>query len=245
MKSRYYLKAITKIPTSDFQHFTLIPPESIPPAVDLRPLCSPVESQGTLGSCTGHALASAIEFLENKQHGKFVDVSRLFAYYNERVLEHSVDKDAGALLSDGIKVLAEYGICDEALWPYDITKFKQKPSEEAYQNALTRRIKSYTAVQDLDQARHVMASGYPVIFGFQVFDSFESDTIARTGIVRLPQEYESCLGGHAVLMVGYDDEAEHIIVRNSWGPTWGQHGYFMLPYSYANQYASDMWAITK
>src|SRR5438105_2592268 len=75
-------------------------PEALPSSVDLRSLCSPIENQGQLGSCTANALAGALEFLERKDRVPFADLSRLFIYYNERVVEHTVKTDSGAMLRD-------------------------------------------------------------------------------------------------------------------------------------------------
>src|SRR5882672_3101009 len=95
----------------------------LPRSVDLRPHCSPVEDQGDLGSCTGNALAGAVEFLEKKARIPLTNVSRLFIYYNERVIEHSVSEDSGAMIRDGIKTLVKQGVCAESRWPYVVSKF--------------------------------------------------------------------------------------------------------------------------
>src|SRR5471032_900407 len=99
-----------------------------PASVDLRATCSPVEDQGQLGSCTANALAGALEFLEKKDNVAFSDLSRLFIYYNERVVEHTPKTDSGAMLRDGIKALAHQGVCAETEWPYVISRFAAKPS---------------------------------------------------------------------------------------------------------------------
>lgn len=112
----------------------------IPQHVDLRSMCSPVENQGNLGSCTGNALAGALEFLEQKDRVPFVDVSRLFIYYNERTLEGSVKSDSGAMIRDGIKTLRHQGVCSEKKWPYIISKFAMKPSPACYKEALDHQI---------------------------------------------------------------------------------------------------------
>ena len=95
-------------------------PVRLPASVDLRRACSPVEDQGDLGSCTGNALAGAVELLEKKDGIPLVNVSRLFVYYNERAIEHTVGEDAGAMLRDGIKTLVKQGVCAEKKWPYVI-----------------------------------------------------------------------------------------------------------------------------
>jgi len=217
----------------------------LPRAVDLSPRCSPVEDQGDLGSCTANALAGALEFLENLDGISFTDISRLFLYYGERRLEHTVKQDAGAQIRDGVKWLQKFGVCSEDIWPYDIAKFAKTPPSRAFKDALTRRITRYQRITSLDALRACLAAGFPGVFGFTVYDFFESDTMARTGILAMPKPDEKCLGGHAVLAVGYDDDRKLVKVRNSWGSNWGQKGYFWMPYDYiaSPKLADDFWTI--
>ncbi len=222
-------------------------PPSLPESVDLRLLCSAVEDQGQLGSCTGNSLAGALEFLEQKNHIPFTDFSRLFIYYNERVIEHSVKSDSGAQIRDGVKSLAKQGVCPEKKWPYVISKFAAKPSAVCYKEAQRHLINSYHRILTLDEMRTCLAEGYPFVFGFTVYESFESQHVAQTGIVNMPQADERVMGGHAVLGVGYDDAQRRFIVRNSWGRNWGHHGYFTIPYGYlaSRNLADDFWTIRR
>ena len=220
-------------------------PAKLPSKADLRPGCSPVEDQQDLGSCTANALAGAVEYLMNKDKGQYVDVSRLFVYYNERVIEHNVRTDAGAMLRDGIKTLARQGACTEKRWPYDTTKFARKPTQACYTEALDYQIVSYARLETLDEMRTCLADGYPFVFGFAVYESFEAQKVSKTGVVDLPKDGESMVGGHAVLAVGYDDAAKRFVVRNSWGTGWGQQGYFTMPYDYLSNrsLSDDFWTI--
>ncbi len=220
-------------------------PAKLPKSVDLSPLMSPVEDQGQLGSCTANAMAGALEFLELKAGEQLLDLSRLFIYYNERVIEHSVASDSGAMLRDGIKTVAAQGVCSERKWPYDIKRFTKKPSTACYSEAAKHRIASYYRILTLNEMRACLAEGFPFVFGFSVYSAFESANVARTGLLNLPVKGEKQLGGHAVCAVGYDDHAKRIIVRNSWGPKWGKHGYFTMPYDYIanSNLADDFWTI--
>ena len=220
-------------------------PARLPKSVNLRSTCSKVEDQGELGSCTANALAGALEFLEDRNKVKFVDVSRLFIYYNERVIEHSVKFDNGAMIRDGIKTLAKQGACTEKKWPYIISKFTVKPTAACYAEALNRQITSYHRILTLAETKACLAEGFPFVFGFTVYESFESATVAKTGIVNMPKANESVVGGHAVLAVGYDDAKKRFIVRNSWGIGWGQKGYFTMPYDYLSDrnLSDDFWTI--
>jgi C1A family cysteine protease len=218
---------------------------AIPPLVDLRSKCSAIEDQGNLGSCTANALAGHLEFLEIKNNTSFFDASRLFIYYNERVLEHSVAYDSGATLRDGIKAVAKAGYCDEKDWAYDISKFTKRPSLACYIKALKHKISSYYSLTSQNDLLNCLASGYPFVFGISVYESFESPEVAKTGIVPTPATTEQNLGGHAVCAVGYDRTKQVFIVRNSWGTGWGDKGYFYLPFQYVATLADDFWTIRK
>ncbi len=220
-------------------------PPTLPPRIDLRPQCSPVENQGALGSCTGNALTGALEFLEIRDKVHFVDLSRLFIYYNERVIENTVKSDAGARLRDGIKTLAKQGVCSEKTWPYRISRFSVKPPAASYKEAAQHQITSYQRLRTVDEMRACLAGGFPFVFGFTVYESFESQAVAKSGVVSMPQAGERVVGGHAVLGVGYDDAEKRFVVRNSWGAGWGEQGYFTIPYDYLAdwQLASDFWTV--
>jgi C1A family cysteine protease len=222
-------------------------PAKLPAKVDLRPGCSPVEDQQELGSCTANALAGALEYLMKKDKVKYADLSRLFIYYNERVIEGSVRADSGAMIRDGIKTLAKQGACREKSWPYDVTKFAKKPPKTCYTEALDYQILSYARINTIDEMRACLADGFPVVFGFSVYDGFESQKVARTGILEMPGKGERLLGGHAVLAVGYDDASKRLIVRNSWGPKWGTKGYFSMPYGYVTDrnLSDDFWTVRR
>jgi C1A family cysteine protease len=219
----------------------------LPARVDLRGGCPPIWDQGALGSCTAQAIAAALEFDQRKQNvADLFDPSRLFIYYNERVMEGTVDEDAGAMIRDGIKSVAKQGAPHEALWPYVLAKFRTRPAASVYADARKHAAVLYQRItQDLTQLRGCLAAGYPFVFGFSVYTSFESDAVAVSGLVPMPKPGEGMVGGHAVLAVGYDNPARRFILRNSWGAAWGQHGYFTMPYAYLldDNLSDDFWTI--
>ena len=206
---------------------------ALPAKVDLRSKCPPVYDQGQLGSCTANAIGAAFEYDQTNQGQPDFMPSRLFIYFNERTMEGTVDTDSGAMIRDGIKSVAQAGVCAEDLWPYDISKFRDKPSAKCYTEAAKHQAIVYRRVlQNVRQMQGCLASGTPVVFGFSVYESFEGADVARTGVVPLPRRDEKLLGGHAVVAVGYDDAAQRFVVRNSWGTGWGQKGYCTMPYGY-------------
>ena len=236
-------------------HFFAAPPAvlgKLPASVDLESKCPPVYDQGALGSCTGNAIAGAIQFdrvKQNQARAKNFVPSRLFIYYNERVIEGTVEQDSGAQIRDGVKAVAKQGTCFEtgpSAWPYDIKEFTRRPSTACYTAAAQHQIVQYSRlVPVLSQLKGCLAAGYPFVFGFTVYESFESRQVAATGIVLMPSPSEHVMGGHAVLGVGYDDKAQTFTVRNSWSAKWGKGGYCRMPYAYLtdNNLARDFWTI--
>lgn len=218
----------------------------LPKFIDLRAFCPPVYDQEHLGSCTANALAAAFEFSQKGE--KLIDFmpSRLFVYYNERVLEDSVAQDGGAEIRSGIKVIASQGVCREELWPYKIEKFADKPNQQCYDAAKIHKSLEYARVPQTDFAlKTVLASHHPFTFGFYCYSSFESSEVAQTGILPMPAASETVIGGHAVLCVGYDNSDNTYLIRNSWGNRWGIGGYFKMPAAYMLNPAlvSDLWVV--
>jgi C1A family cysteine protease len=220
---------------------------ALPSKVDLRDGCPPIYDQGQLGSCTANAIGAALQFDQLKQNSPDAFApSRLFIYFNEREMEGTVREDAGAQIRDGIKSVAKQGACKETTWPYDITKFARKPTKAAYAEGLLNQAIQYSRVTPtLSQLKGCLAEGYPFVFGFVVYDSFESKTMAKEGHAPMPKANESPIGGHAVLAVGYDESKQWFIVRNSWGTSWGMQGYYTMPYPYLTQptLSQDFWTI--
>ena len=217
--------------------------------VDLRSNCPEVYDQGHLGSCTANAIGFCYHYddIKQKEISPFIP-SRLFIYYNERNLEGHTTEDSGAEIHDGIQVIHSLGVCSEVEWPYNIDKFKDKPTDNCYSFALSHKTIDYRAIsQNLDQIKSALIEGFPVVFGFSVYESFESEEVAKTGYMPMPKPNEKILGGHAVALVGFDNSKKVFIVRNSWGSGWGDKGYFYMPYDFIvnPNMASDFWTITK
>lgn len=222
--------------------------QQLPSSIDLTHNCPLVRDQGQLGSCTAFAISGALMY-DQAMQGETIDpLSELFLYYNERLMEHDVYGDYGASIKDGVKSVNKVGVCSENLWPYDISKFANQPPNNCYTDAKLHASLVYMRVmQNLQQMKGCLASEYPFIAGISVYESFESADATSTGIIPLPQLGEQLLGGHAILIVGYDDNTQLFTFQNSWSSSWGNHGYGYLPYAYLNdaQLASDFWTIRK
>ena len=221
--------------------------DKLPAKVDLRKRCPEVYDQGQLGSCTANAIGGALEFdqMVQEQADPFTP-SRLFIYYNERRIEGTIESDSGAMIRDGIKSVNKEGAPPEDDWPYEIDRFRDKPPKPVYTEAKEHQAVRYQRLtQTLNQLKGCLASGFPFVFGFAVYESFESPQVAKTGKVPMPTADEQQLGGHAVLAVGYNETQQRFIVRNSWGEGWGMDGYFTMPYPYLLQgtLSGDLWTI--
>jgi C1A family cysteine protease len=236
----------------DYKYSALRPVKvAVPPSVDLRAQCSPVRDQGQLGSCTGFAIAAGLrEFMEIKQGGTFTPMSPLFLYYEERKREHTIKQDAGAQPRDGMKVLTKMGCAPEADDPYDVSKFTKTPPAKAVSDAKSFKISAYHRLMNLDEMKTCLADGMGFMIGFKVYESFESDAVAQTGKMPMPGPNESAVGGHAVFVAGYAADPTwpgggYLIIKNSWGTSWGDQGYFYMPWDYVQpSLVMDAWTAT-
>lgn len=229
----------------DYLYSAIKPRVRLPKRVDLRETCSKIEQQGKLGSCTAQALAGNLEFLDRKDDLAYTDVSRLFIYYNERVIMDTVDYDSGSSLRDGIRTLKNEGSCAEKSWPYVVARFDDEPPAKCYAEAKEHCIQSYHRINSHSEMLACLADGFPFVFGFTVYESFDTPRVKKTGVVEMPTADEAASGGHAVMAVGYDIAKKIFIVRNSWGTSWGMDGYFTMPFEYLEKLAGDYWTIRK
>lgn len=229
---------------------SLVQAFAIPALVDLSLGRLPrQEDQGARGTCVGTAATSAIEYLAIKLGLPDVtELSRLFAQFACRVwVEHQdPTADEGVEIRDMMKTLAKFGVCAERLWPYDLDAYIKCPTPEAIAAAKHLTIIAYWRCPAMTSIRVSLALGYPVVGGFNCYESLESADIERTGLVKLPEPGEQLIGSHAVLFVGYDDRARLLRFQNSWGLGWGERGFGFLPYDYVSRgLADDFWTIRK
>ena len=230
---------------------------SVPDSIDLSSSFPDAYDQLSLGSCTANMSAGLVQYDQKVQGLDWIMPSRLFDYYNSRLIEGTTAQDAGASISDAVLALAKYGWVPELLsqsgtvipfYPYTIQKFAQQPPQACYDYAVQNKISDYARVQqDLNHLQATLAAGHPIGFGFTVYPYFESQQMARTGILKMPSWSDLTqgpVGGHAVIIVGYDNSKQMFKVRNSWNKSWGLNGYFWMPYAYAlNQRLANDFAV--
>lgn len=234
----------------------IVQKQKFPDVIDLRKMkiCPDPYNQGPLGSCTGNSIGGALHIDRRKLKLEEMIPSRIFIYYNERDMQGTVMQDSGASLRDGVKSINIYGVPSEEVWPYIISKFTEKPPISVYQKALEHPKILYQRVDNtnLDAIKGVLYEGYPIVFGCDIYSSFESEEVSKTGKVPFPnfsrfslKPVEEYKGGHAMVIVGYLDKEQVFIVRNSWGEEWGDMGYCYIPYEYlTNRYlAFDFWVM--
>lgn len=224
---------------------------ALPPKVDLRPHLTTIESQGETNSCVANAVAGAYEYLVKRYLDEDAyDVSRLFIYYNARAIEGDDIEDSGSIIAHAIEGLKQHGACSEETWPFETKAVNEKPDEESYEEAKQFVIEDTENVPtDLEAWKSCLAEGYPIIFGISLYRSFDAQL--QKGLVPMPTDQEAARGshaGHAMLCVGYSDADKVFIVRNSWGPDWGDKGYCYIPYRYLiseKHNGGDSWIIRR
>jgi len=210
--------------------------------IDLRDSFGDIYNQGELDNCTSNAICAAFVYDQIKQKLPSFNPSRMFLYYNERLIEHSTEQDSGSSIRDGMKSINRKGLCKESLWPYEINHFKKKPNDLCYKEASYHSSLKYRKISHtLKEIKTALSNGYPIIFGFDVFENFENFDASN---VSMPLPEGEIIGGHAVVAVGYSDERECFLIRNSWGKEWGMDGYFMMPYEFiTSKHCSDFWIL--
>jgi C1A family cysteine protease len=211
------------------------------PKVDLREWDSAVDSQLDLGSCAGNAMANAYELQVRRQAPEnFVELSRLFIYYNARAIDNSINQDSGAYLRDVVKAVQDHGICKEALWPYNVENFAVRPSAESFEDARPRSLRNYYKLDTIEDIVDALSQLRPVIFGMEIYDSFMRVN-TENPVVPMPATDEQRHGGHAMCMVGYRLPEQQFLAKNSFGTAWGDQGYCWIPFEYLEQQGYDRW----
>jgi C1A family cysteine protease len=238
---------------------------TLPTSVSLVKWFSPVEDQGQLGSCTANAGVGMVEYFERRAFGKHTDASRLFLYKATRNLMKETG-DTGAFLRTTMGAMVLFGLPPEEYWPYVEADFDNEPTAFCYAFAQNYQAMSYyrldppgtKATDLLNQIRVNLSVGLPSMFGYTVYSSIEQAD-ASGGKIPYPTKGDKILGGHAIVVAGYDDKLKikntaagakettgAFLIRNSWGTSWGDKGYGWLPYDYVLKgLADDWWSLLK
>ncbi|MBE9156571.1 C1 family peptidase [Nodosilinea sp. LEGE 06152] len=245
----------------------------LPSLVDLSYWFSPVEDQGTVNACTAFSGVALLEYFAQRRYGKYTNLSAKFVYKTARNLMNRID-DTGASVRQTMKALVLFGVPPEEAWPWHPEDFNEEPPAFCYAYAQSYQALKYfrldaanTGANEnliasrellLFQIKAVLAAGLPCIFGFTVYSSFYRDKNLRRGYIPYPSGRDQVVGGHAAVAVGYNDykhidrtdgepaKPGAILIRNSWGPNWGNSGYGWMPYDYIlDGLTADWWSLLK
>lgn len=217
----------------------------INPSSDLRGKMPVITSQGDLGSCTGQGVGAVLDVAHKMAGGSsFFDPSKLFLYYQARVMEETVNQDAGAQIRDVVAGALKFGSPRERTWPYIISRFAWKPSAAAYTEGLRYQALNAYKCSTIDDIKRALSSGLPVVFGVPVYRSI-FDLKGPDATIQMPKVNERQVGGHCMVFSGHNDAGGYFLVRNSWGKEWGNKGYCKMPYKYAEKFrlGLDAWVI--
>lgn len=231
-------------------NFAAVRAEPLPPMVDRRAACPAIYDQGARGNCTAQAVGGSLHFTGLERRTTAQKPSPRFIYFFTRQIEGNAGRDSGATLRGTMKAVASYGYCGESLCGNPVVDYNKRPSREAIAAGAKAALRSsfYARVaQTGPDLKAAVATGNPVAFGCSISDSFESRQVTRSGVVPMPAAGEKIIGGHAMLIVGYDDAAQVFIVRNSWGADWGARGYCFMPYAFIlnRGIAADFWTVSR
>jgi len=216
--------------------------------LDLRPWCSTIEDQGHIGSCVGNGTVGALEFLQIRNGVTLQELSRLFIYYNARLMTQEQDQDVGCYIRIAFATLSSLGTCSEAKWPYDVSKVFIRPSWGAYREAYPNKITSFYRIasegqERIEDIKFALRSNHPIVFGMIIDDEYQK--VGFDGRVLMPGNSRANPGGHCQMIVGYDNNTKCWLVRNSWGKNWACDGYAWAPWAYLDaSEANDFWVPT-
>jgi C1A family cysteine protease len=211
-------------------------------SVDLRSWDSLIEDQHLLGSCSGNAITNSYELqVKQRYPDQFVELSRLFVYYNARLLEGSETTDAGiTTLRSALKSLQQFGVCKEELWPYQRPLVNVRPTDACYQEAKSRTITNYQRLNDNADTLDALNQNLPVVIGMSIYPGFE-DLKSNNATISLPDDNTELEGDHAMVLVGYDLDKKLFLAKNSYGIFWGANGYCWITLDYADDNIFERW----
>jgi C1A family cysteine protease len=220
------------------------PAQSLPQQIDLREWGGPIKDQGEEGSCTGHAFSSAREWIARKYERTSPILSPQYLYVEELIADGYFPYDDGAMPRTGCQILTAKGCCEASLYPYVAGKFTA-PTAEQSQNACKYKVGAYHRIGNLADFLSCLAdpTPWPVLVGFEIYESFMTQEVADTGVMPIPKPGEQQQGGHEVLCLGYDLAKQTALIQNSWGDDWGQRGYFWMPFEVIASPDTDLWMV--
>lgn len=240
---KYY--PVVAEPEDHRNHFYENKNSNLKEEVNLRPFSSKVRNQVNLRSCSSEAVVGAYEILLKKEFPEqFVNLSPLFVHHNAKMYESRRPVlEAGVYIRDAIRSVKHFGICSEDIWPYSQQNFSFHPTEESYNDAKKRKLKHYFRLKNFDDLLDALTNELPVISAIKTFSNFTQFGWNGTSYLDIPGQKDFMIGGHAVTVIGYNQNKEYLIAKNSFGPLWGDAGYFYISFDYARSHFLDSWTI--
>jgi hypothetical protein len=191
-----------------------------------------IADQGNIESCVPTCISTVYYYLTMKQSNYLnFRISRLYLYYQFRKLYDDVKLDEGSTIRDCINILHKDGIVPEFLYPYIETKVFNNPSEFLEKYSRFCKCLGFENISRKVIRQNLLLDN-PVLCGIKLFESIYKDEVKNTGIINYSEEYDKILGGHCIILVGFDNNKKYYKFINSWGPTWGDKGFGYLPYEY-------------
>ena len=216
----------------------------LPPKADLSRFCGAAYNQYRTQSCSANALASALTLDANQRDQQLAPPSRLFMYYNARVLTKTQATDSGTTIRTALKAVAHDGACPERQWPFLKRDITTCPTRACYRQADVRAIEYHRIPQQVDDLRAALAQAHAFIFGIQAYIAPFTEA-AKSASLRMPRKSDKLCGGHALIAVGYDAAKKSFLARNSLGHDYARNGFFWIPDAYFTdpELTYDFWTI--
>jgi len=224
---------------------------ALPASINHAKQMSPIKNQGSRGTCVAQTLTAVHEFYR-KVSGDPQDFSEQFLYHETKQIDGSPNS-CGTWQVKAATVLSSLGQCREMVWTYNpMPPCNDNGVEPANARTDAAAFRLQTVIlnsRDVNAIKSALAGGSVLGFSIPVYDSwFRSPYTKQTGRINTRIGNEPSVGGHAMCLIGYEDDAStpgggFFVLRNSWGTSWGAQcpygaGNGTIPYAYI---ANDCW----
>ncbi|OMF31940.1 C1 family peptidase [Paenibacillus peoriae] len=226
----------------DFIMEGFLPLILLSPEIDYSTPEIKMRSQGTQNTCVGFAFSFMKEYQELKEHKRYIQFSPLYLYRKCKEVD-GIPED-GTHPRIAAKILLKTGICEESFLPYNTIGDETSPKSDADKNALKYRIKAFAQLTNIQSMKRSLAINGPFVAGLPISMNDWLIKVSKTGRIPMPDNIESLQLGHAICVIGYDDNTQVFKFQNSWGEHWGDKGFGYLPYKYMELYCKEAYGVT-